>query len=129
MFDLAARSARRTVRAIDSGAGDDVAESEFAGVAPRGAPEFVLERIDAQRVLDRHLQPLGADRLDDEVGRAGAHGGDDGLDRAMRRLDDGGDRDVALAHPRQHAHAVEIGHDEIEDQEIDRRPIAAPRAA
>ena len=104
-------------------AGDDVAEAEFAGVAPRGAPEFVLERIDPQRVADRHLKPLGADRLDDEIGRARAHGGNDRLDRAMRRLDDRGDRDVALAHPREHPHAVEIGHDEIEDQEIDRRPV------
>src|SRR5580704_3143738 len=36
-------------------AGDDVAEAQFAGVASRGPPEFVLERVDAQRVADRHL--------------------------------------------------------------------------
>ena len=42
----------------------------------------------------------------------------------MRRLDDRGDGDIALAHPRQDPHAIEIGHDEVEDQEIDRRPIA-----
>ena len=28
-----------------------------------------------------------------------------------------------LAHARKHAHAVEIGHDEIEDDQIDRRPL------
>ena len=105
-------------------AGDDIAEAEFAGVAPRGAPEFVLQRIDAQRVADRDLKALRADRLDHEVRRARAHGGDDDLDRAMRSLDDRGDRNFTLTHPRQHAHAVEIGHDEVEDQEIDRRPIA-----
>ena len=69
MFDLAARSASRMVRAIDLGAGDDVAEAEFAGVAPGGAAQFVFERIDAQRILDRDLQALGADRLDDEIRR------------------------------------------------------------
>jgi hypothetical protein len=57
--------------------GADVAKRQFAGVAPRRAAQFVLERIDAQRVLDRDLQTLGADRLDDEIGRAGAHRGDD----------------------------------------------------
>ena len=31
-----------------------------------------------------------------------------------------GHADLALAHAAEHAHAVEIGHDEIEDQEIDR---------
>ena len=105
-------------------AGDDVAEAEFAGVAPRGAAQLVLQRIDAQRIADRHLEAFGADRLDDEVRRARAHGGNDDLDRAMRRLDDRGHRDIALAHPRQHPHAVEIGHDEVEDQEIDRRSLA-----
>ena len=41
----------------------------------------------------------------------------------MRGLDDGGHGDPALAHPREHAHAVEVGHDEIEHEEIDRRPV------
>ena len=42
----------------------------------------------------------------------------------MRGLDDRRDSNIALAHPRQNPHAVEIGHDEVEDQKIDRRPIA-----
>ncbi len=37
----------------------------------------------------------------------------------MRGLDDHRNRDLEVAHPRQHAHAVEIGHDEIENQQID----------
>jgi hypothetical protein len=41
----------------------------------------------------------------------------------VRRLDDCRDRDVALAHAREHAHAVEIGHHEVENEEIDRRPV------
>ena len=105
-------------------AGDNVAKTEFAGVASRRPAQFVLERVDAQRIADRHLKTLGADRLDDKIGRARAHGGDDDLDRAVRGLHDRRNRDIALAHPRQHAHAVEIGHHEVEDDEIDRRSVA-----
>ena len=50
--------------------------------------DLVLERVEAQRVLDRNLQTLGADRFDDEIERAGAHGGDHGLDRTVRGLHD-----------------------------------------
>ena len=105
-------------------AGDNVAKAEFAGVASRRPAQFVLQRIDAQRIADRDLKTLGADRLDDKIGRAGAHGGDDDLDRAVRGLRDRWNRDIALAHPRQHTHSVEIGHDEVEDDEIDRRTVA-----
>jgi hypothetical protein len=42
----------------------------------------------------------------------------------MRRLHDGRDCDIALAHSRQHPHAVEIGHHQVENNEIDRRTIA-----
>ena len=41
-----------------------------------------------ERVAQRHLQPLGADRLDHEIGRAGAHRRDDIVDAAMRGLHD-----------------------------------------
>ena len=41
----------------------------------------------------------------------------------MRRLHDGRNRDLALAHAREHAHAVEIGHDQIENDQVDRRPV------
>ncbi len=102
------------------GAADNVAKAEFARCPARGAPQLVLERVDPERVLDRHLEPLRADRLDDEIDRACAHRGNDRLDRAMRRLDNGGNRYVALAHAGEHAHAVEIGHHQIENEEIDR---------
>ena len=117
------------MRAIVSRAADDVAEAECAGVAAVGAADFVLERVDAQRVLDRDLQALGADRLDHEIDSAGAHGRDDRLDRAVRGLHDGRNGDVALAHAFEHAHAVEVGHDEVENEQIDRRAVGAPRGA
>ena len=103
--------------------GDDVAERQLADAPAGRAPELVLERVDAQRVLDRHLQPFGADRLDDEIIGAGPHRRDHRLDRAVRGLDDGGNGDVVLAHAGEHAHAVEIGHHQIEHDEIDRRPV------
>ena len=103
--------------------GDDVAKGEHAGVAPIGAAELVFQRVDPEGVLDRKLQPLGADRLDDEVDCAGAHRRDDGLDRAVRRLHDRRHRDLALAQALEHAHAVKIGHDKVENDEADRRTI------
>ena len=120
MFDFAARSASRTVRAIDSARLTMSRKPSSPAVAARGAAQLVLERVDPERILDRHLKPLRADRLDDEIDRACAHGGNDRLDRAMRRLDNCGNGDVALAHAREHAHAVEIGHHQVENEEIDR---------
>ena len=78
--------------------GDDVPERQRARRAPRHAAHLVLERVEAQRVLDRDRQPLGADRLDHEIERARPHGRDHGLDRAVRGLHDGRDGDLALAH-------------------------------
>ncbi len=128
MFDFAARSASRTVRAIEFGPAHDVAKAEFAGVAPRRSAQLVLERVDPEGVLDRHLKPLGPDRLDDEIRRARAHRRNDRLDRAVRGLNDRGDRDVALAHAREHPHAVEIGHHQIENEQADRRPVGRLQA-
>ena len=105
------------------GLGDDVLERQLAGAAARGPAQFVFERVDAQRVLDRDLQPLGADGLDDKVQRAGAHRGNHRFDRAMRGLDDRGNPDRPPAHALKHAHAVEVGHDQIENDEIDRRAL------
>ena len=107
----------------------NVAKAELAGVAPRGSAQFVLERVDPEGVLDRHLKPLGSNRLDDEIHRARAHCRNDRLDRAVRRLHDGGDRDIALAHAREHRHAVEIGHHQIENEEADRGPIGGLQAS
>ena len=68
----------------------------------------------------RHLQPLDADRLDHEILGAGAHRRDHIVDAAMGGLHDHGDVEAGLADFRQHAHAVEAGHHEIEHDGIDR---------
>ena len=48
-------------------AGDDVGEGERAVAAVPDALQFALQRAGVERVAQRHLQPLDADRLDDEV--------------------------------------------------------------
>ena len=98
----------------------EILEPQGAVGAALHAPDLAFQRADAQRVLDRHLQALGADRLDDEIGRTSPHGRDNRLDRPMRRLNDDRQGDVALAHGGEHAHAVEVGHDQVEDDERDR---------
>ena len=86
---------------------------------PVHAPDLVFERVEPQRVLDRHRQPLRADRLDHEVDGTGPHGADHRIDRAVRGLHDGRDRDLAFAKLRQHLHAVDLGHHQIENQQVD----------
>ncbi len=41
----------------------------------------------------------------------------------MRGLHDGGNGNVLLAHAREHAHAIQIGHDQVENEQVDRRPV------
>ena len=78
----------------------------------------------------RHLEAFGTDRLDHEVDRAGAHRRHHVVDAAVRGLHDHRHGIAGLAQPRQHAEAVEVGHDEVEhhavealaaEQERDRR--------
>ena len=83
------------------------------------ALQFAGQRVGSERISQRHLQPLGARRLDDKIGCAGAHRGDDVVDAAMRRLDDHGNGDVGFSHARQHAKPVEIRHDKVEDDSVD----------
>ena len=83
------------------------------------ALQFAGQRVGRERVSQRHLQPLGARRLDHEIGRAGAHRRDDVVDAAMRRLDDHGNGHVGLSHARQHAKPVEIRHDQVEHDSVD----------
>ena len=99
---------------------DKILEGERPLRAAADAADFARERIGGERVLDRNLQTLGAHGFDDEVMRAGAHRRNHRLDRAMRGLHDDGRRDLLVAHARQHAHAVEIGHHEIENEKRDR---------
>ena len=129
MFDFAARSASRIVRAMFSTLvtmSRNVSSPARRRVARRSSSSSASTR---SAFLIETCKPLGADRLDDEIQRAGAHRRDHRLDRAMRGLHDRGNVDVALAHPVEHAHAVEIGHHEIEDDQIDRRAVASPPAA
>ena len=52
------------------------------------AGKLAFEHAGGQRIAQRYLQPLGADRLDHEIGRARAHGGDDVVDAAVGGLHD-----------------------------------------
>ncbi len=72
------------------------------------------------------MQPFGADRFDHEIDGPGAHRGDDIVDAAVRGLHDHRHVDCGLAHFGEHAHAVEIGHDQIEDHAIDVRAPSGP---
>ena len=61
-------------------ADDEVGEGERALRLLLDAGDLALQRLDLERAVDRHLEPLGRGRLDDEVGGAGAHGVDGGID-------------------------------------------------
>ena len=102
---------------------DHVLERQRAGTALVDATDFFFERIGAQRVLDRKLQPLRADGFYDEIVRARAHRRNHRFDRTMRRLHDGRDGDLSFAQAAEDAHAVEVGHDQIEDEQIDGRQV------
>ena len=67
----------------------------------------------------RHLQAFGADRFDHEIDRARAHGRDHVVDAAVGGLHDHRNGVAGLAQPRQHAEAIEIGHDQIEHDAIE----------
>ena len=101
----------------------DVLEGERAGAAALEALELGLERAGRQRIAQRDLQPLGADRLHDEIDRAGAHRRHHRVDAAMRGLHDDRDAEPGVAHAREHAIAVEIGHHEVEDDAVDPRSV------
>ena len=98
---------------------------ERAGAAALHALEFGFERAGGERIAQRDLQPLGADRLHDEIHRARAHRGDDRVDAAMRGLHDHRNAQPHVAHAREHAIAVEIGHHEIEDHGVDAAAVGS----
>ncbi len=104
---------------------DDIGKCQPAFAAVADALQFALQRARVQGVAQRHLQPLEADRLDDEVVRAGAHRRDDIVDAAMGGLHDDRKRDAGFAKLCQHAHAVEAGHDEVQHHGIDARLAVA----
>ena len=61
----------------------------------------------------------GLGRLDHEVGGARAHDRHHIVDAAMGGLHDDGNVEAGLAHARQHAEAVEVGHHQVEHHAID----------
>ena len=100
-------------------AGDDVGKSQSAFLAVADALQFAFQRAGVERIAQADLQPLEADRLDHEILGAGAHRRDHIVDAAMGGLHDDGDVEAGFADFRQHAHAVEAGHHEIEHHGVD----------
>ena len=106
--------------------GGEVAKAQRPRRTPAHAPHFAFEGVDAERVLDRYLQALGADGLDDEVEGPRAHRRDDRLDRAMGSLHDDGRLDAALAHLGDQSETVELRHDEVDHREVDALALGRP---
>jgi len=102
------------------GTGDDVGESQLTFAAMADALQLALQRAGVERVTQRHLQSLDADRLHDEVMRACAHRRHHIVDAAMGGLHDHRKVEAEIADFFQYAHAVEAGHDEIEHHGVDR---------
>jgi hypothetical protein len=102
---------------------DDVAKRKRAAAAALQPLEFGFERTRRQCVAQRDLQPLGADRLHHEIGRAGAHRRDDLVDAAMGGLHDHRNAQSRIAHPREHAVSVEVGHHQVEHHAVDARRV------
>ena len=123
MVEAAAFCAVRSTPRHGFAAGDDVGEGQPAFAAVADALQFALQRAGVERIAQRHLQPLEADRLDHEILGAGAHRRHHIVDAAMGGLHDHGDVEAGFADLGQHAHAVEAGHHEIEHHGVDRRRV------
>src|SRR5208283_5489951 len=81
-----------------------------------------------KRVAQRHLQPFRTGRLDHEVGGARAHHRHHIVDAAMGGLHDHGNIEAGLAHARQYAEAIEVGHHQVEHHAVDGlRPAEHPQ--
>ena len=102
-------------------------ETAFAAVAD--ALQFALERAGVERIAQRHLQPFEADRLDDEILRAGAHRRNHVVDAAMGGLHDDGDAEARFTDFCEHAQAVEARHHEVEHDRVDRLPVRSGQQA
>ena len=125
MVEAAAFSAMRSTAVHARALGDDVGKAERAGAAVLDARELAFERAGVERVAQADLQAFGADRLDHEIDRAGAHRRDDIVDAAVRGLHDHRHIDRSLAQSRQDAETVEVRHHQIEDHAIDPRAVGA----
>ncbi len=103
-------------------ADDEIAERQRPLGPLLDAADLSRQRLDLHGAVDRHFEPLGRGRLDDEVDGAEAHRVDRRVDRAVRGLHDDR-RDRLALQPLEHRHAVDAGHDEIEEDERDRAAI------
>ena len=108
--------------------GGDVAKGDGRGAAPGRAAHLFLEGFEPHGVLDRDLQTLRAYGLDDEIKGPRPRGGHDGFDGCGRGLHDDRGGETALAHAQQHAHAIQIGHDQIKDQAVHARQVSGHQA-
>jgi hypothetical protein len=97
----------------------EIGEGQRRRLPAGDAAHLALERAGGQRVADGDVQPLGRDRLDDEVGGAGPHRRDHGVDRAVRCLHDHRRPLLALGERGEDGEAVDIRHLQVEHQEID----------
>src|SRR5581483_3518754 len=123
--DVGARgSAAERHRALHGLAADDeVGEGERALRLLADAGDLALQRLDLERAVDRHLEPLGRGRLDHEIDGAGAHGVDGGIDGAVCGLHDDGGRAGLGSHALEHLHAVDSRHDVVEQHERHRTTV------
>ena len=104
-------------------AGDDIGKRQPAFAAVADALQLALQCAGIERVAQRHLQALDADRLHHEILGTGAHRRHHIVDAAMGGLHDHGDAEAGFADFGQHAHAVEAGHHQIEHHGVDRRCV------
>ncbi len=100
------------------GAADEIVEGQRAFDRLLDARQLFGQRFDLHGAAHRDFETLRRSRLDDEVDRTEAHGADGCIERAVGRQHD--DRRAGFAFEAiEHAHAVEAGHDEIEQHERD----------
>ncbi|MGY4425287.1 hypothetical protein ACVWY2_007736 [Bradyrhizobium sp. JR6.1] len=101
-------------------AGDDVGEGQPALAAVADALQFALERRCVERVAQADLQPLEADRLDDEILGTGPHRRHHIFDAAMRGLHDDRDVQTSFTNFCEDSETVEARHHKVEHDGIDR---------
>ena len=89
------------------------------------AVKLAFQRAGVKRVAQADLHALGPDRFDDEIDGAGAHGGDDVVDAAVRGLHDHRHGDAGLAQSGKHAETIEVRHHQIEDHAVDPRAVGS----
>ena len=100
---------------------ENMAETDGARFAARGAAHFILQSREAQNIFDRDLQALATHWLDDKVASTRTHGAGDEAHRIGLHLHDGRHTQTRFPHAGLQAHAIHIGENNIENQQRDRR--------